>query len=127
MASTSKVAYSTLILGYAKRIALWLVICLAGLAIIDYAAGWRTWFLYAESLFIGGAAVVTVGAASTMGHWRQTRSFPYEYASSVGDANLAERAQQAKKDAEASYAFSTQAIATGVILVLLSMLIHNLI
>lgn len=127
MASPSKIAFSTLILGYAKRIALWLAICLAALAIIDYLAGWRTWFLFAESLFIGGAAVVTIGAGSTMGHWMQSRRFDYQYASSVSDANLLERAQQANKDAEASYAFSTLAIITGLILVLLSILIHSLI
>jgi hypothetical protein len=127
MDTLPKVATSTLIVGYAKRITIWLAAAMAALAVIDYIAGWRTLFLYAESLFLGGAAVMTIGAGSTMGHWMQTRRFDYQYASSVSDANLAERTQQANKDAEASYAFSTLAIITGLILVLLSILIHNLI
>jgi hypothetical protein len=110
---------------YAMRILIWLAFLLPALAVLDFFIGWRTMFLYAESLFILGGGLTAIGALSTMGHWTQGRNFKYQYASSVSDANLAERAQIEKRDDEATYAFSTLAIASGSILILLSILIHQ--
>lgn len=115
------------LIGYAKRFVLYMAVVLVIIAIVDLVVGWRTIFLYAESLFLAGALVMTIGALSTMGHWAQTRNFQYQYARSVSDSNLLERAQADKKDAEASYSFSTLAISIGFGLVALSILIHQII
>lgn len=116
-----------LIGGYLKRLLLWLAAILLVTAIIDYALGWKTIYLYAESLFLVGGLCMAVGALSTMGHWSQTRSFPYQYASSVSDADIATRTKQEMKDIEASYSFSVLVILCGFTLVLLSILIHQVI
>lgn len=113
--------------GYLKRFLFWLAVIMAVNGIVDYLIGWRTIFLYAESLFLVGGAAIAVGALGTMGNWSQRRSFPYQYASSVSDADIATRSRQELKDTEASYSFSTLAILCGVSLVLLSILIHQII
>lgn len=115
------------IVGYLKRFLIWLAVILLTTGIIDYIFGWRTLFLYAESLFIVGGLCMAVGALATMGNWSQARSFPYQYASSVSNADIATRAKQDLKDAESSYSFSTLAIASGFGLVGLSLLIHQII
>jgi hypothetical protein len=112
--------------GYVKRFLFWLAIIMAVTGIIDFLIGWRTLFLYAESLFLVGGLAIAVGALGTMGNWSQRRSFPYQYASSVSDADSATRAQREVKDTEASYSFSVLAILSGFSLVLLSILIHQI-
>ncbi len=113
--------------GYATRFLLWLLVILFATGIVDYLFGWRTLFLYAESLFLVGGLCIAVGSLTTMGNWSQTRSFPYQYASSAGDADIATRTKQEMKDTEASYSFSVLAILAGLTLVLLSILIHQFI
>jgi hypothetical protein len=113
--------------GYLKRFLLWLAIIMAGTGIVDYLFGWRTFFLYAESLFLAGGAAIAVGALGTMGNWSQRRSFPYQYASSVSEADIATRTRQEIKDTEASYSFSVLAILSGFSLIILSILIHQII
>lgn len=116
-----------LVPGYLMRFLIWLAVILLATGIVDYLLGWRTLFFYAESLFIVGGLCMAIGALSTMGHWSQTRSFPYQYASSVSDADIATRTKQDMKDAETSYSFSVLAILAGLSLVGLSILIHQLI
>jgi len=70
---------------------------------------------------------MAIGALSTMGYWSQTRSFPYQYASSISDADIATRTQQEMKDVEASYSFSVLSVLSGISLVLISILIHQII
>jgi hypothetical protein len=113
--------------GYLKRFLFWLAVIMAVTGIVDHLIGWRTIFLYAESLFLVGGAAIAVGALGTIGNWSQRRSFPYQYASSVSDADIATRTRQELKDTEASYSFSILAILSGVSLVLLSILIHQVI
>jgi len=113
--------------GYLKQFLLWLAVILLVTAIIDYLFGWRTIFLYAESLFFIGGLSIAIGAMSTRKHWSQTRSFPYQYASSISDADIATRTQHEMKDVDASYSFSVLAILSGFSLVLLSILIHRII
>jgi len=113
--------------GYLKRFLFWLAVIMAVTGIVDHLIGWRTIFLYAESLFLVGGAAIAVGVLGTMGNWSQRRSFPYQYASSVSDADIATRTRQELKDTEASYSFSILAILSGVSLVLLSILIHQVI
>ena len=113
--------------GYLKRFLFWLAVIMAVTGIVDHLIGWRTIFLYAESLFLVGGAAIAAGALGTMGNWSQRRSFPYQYASSVSDADIATRTRQELKDTEASYSFSILAILSGVSLVLLSILIHQVI
>ena len=115
------------IVGYLKRFLIWLAVLLLATGIVDYILGWRTLYLYAESLFIVGGVCMAVGALATMGNWSQARSFPYQYASSASSADIATRAKQDLKDAESSYSFSTLAIASGFCLVGLSLLIHQII
>lgn len=114
-----------LITGYLIRFVIWLGVILVVTGIVDYLFGWRTLFLYAESLFIVGGLCMAGGALTTMGNWSQSRSFPYQYASSVSDANMAARTKQQLKDTEASYSFSVLAILAGFALVSLSILIHQ--
>ncbi len=109
------------------RFLLWLLVILLATGIVDYLFGWRTLFLYAESLFLVGGLCIAVGSLSTMGNWSQTRTFPYQFASSISNADIATRAQQDMKDTEASYSFSVLAILAGFSLVLLSILIHQVI
>ena len=113
--------------GYLKRFLFWLAVIMAVTGIVDHLIGWRTIFLYAESLFLVGGAAIAVGALGTIGNWSQRRSFPYQYASSVSDADIATRTRQELKDTEASYSFSILAILSGVSLVLLSILIHQVV
>ena len=113
--------------GYLKRFLFWLAVIMAVTGIVDHLIGWRTIFLYAESLFLVGGAAIAVGVLGTMGNWSQRRSFPYQYASSISDADIATRTRQELKDTEASYSFSILAILSGVSLVLLSILIHQVI
>ena len=113
--------------GYLKRFLVWLAVIMAVTGIVDYLIGWRTIFLYAESLFLVGGAAIAVGALGTMGNWSQRRSFPYQYASSISDADIATRTRQELKDTEASYSFSILAILSGVSLMLLSILIHKVV
>lgn len=114
-----------LIIGYLIRFSTWLAVILLATGIVDYLFGWRTLYLYAESLFIVGGLCMVVGALATMGNWSQTRSFPYQYASSASQADIITRAKQQMKDAEASYSFSALAILAGLALVGLSLLIHQ--
>jgi hypothetical protein len=114
-------------IGYLSRFLIWLAAIMAVTGIMDFILGWRTLFLYAESLFIVGGACIAIGAMGTMGRWSATRNFPYQYASSVSDANMSERTQQDVKDTEQSYSFSTLAILAGFTLVCLSILIHQII
>lgn len=116
-----------LIAGYALRLLIGLAAILAATGIVDYVIGWRGWFLYAESLFIVGGLCLALGALGAMGNWSQTRSFPYQYASSVSSADAATRARQDMKDVEASYSFSFLALLCGFALIGLSLLIHQLI
>lgn len=111
--------------GYLIRFLIWLAVILLAIGIVDYLLGWRTLFLYAESLFIAGGLCMAIGALSVMGNWSQTRSFSYQYASSVSSADIATRTRQAMKDAEASYSFSVLAVMAGFSLVGLSILIHQ--
>ena len=113
--------------GYLKRFLFWLAVIMAVTGIVDHLIGWRTIFLYAESLFLVGGAAIAIGALGTIGNWSQRRSFPYQYASSISDADIATRTRQELKDTEASYSFSILAILSGVSLVLLSILIHQVI
>jgi hypothetical protein len=113
--------------GHLKRFLLWLSVIMAVTGIVDYLIGWRTIFLYAESLFLVGGAAIAVGALGTMGNWSQRRSFPYQYASSISDADIATRTRQELKDTEASYSFSILAILSGVSLMLHSILIHQVV
>jgi len=113
--------------GYLIRFLIWLAAIMLATGIIDYLIGWRSLYLFAESLFFVGGFCMAIGALSTMGSWSQTRSFPYQYASSVSDADIATRTRQQVKDTEASYSFSVLAILAGLSLVGLSILIHQFI
>jgi hypothetical protein len=114
-----------LIGGYLIRLLVWFAVILLATGILDYLLGWRTLFQYAESLFLVGGFFIAIGALGTMGNWSQTRSFPYQYASSVSDADMATRTRQQMKDMEASYSFSILAVLAGFALVGLSILVHQ--
>jgi hypothetical protein len=116
-----------LFIGYLTRFLVWLAVIMAVTAVVDLIFGKRTLYWFAESIFIVGGACIAVGALSTMGRWSGTRNFPYQYASSVSDANMTERTQQDVKDTEQSYSFSTLAILAGFSLIGLSILIHQII
>ncbi len=112
---------------FTKKMAVYLAVLLVAIAIIDLIAGLRTLFQFADSLFLAGGLVVTVGAASTFGHWGQDRSYQQQFARSVSAASLEERTQQQVYDDEQAYSFASLAIFSGFMLCLLSIVIHQFI
>ncbi|MGH2582139.1 MAG: hypothetical protein ACRDFQ_04505 [Anaerolineales bacterium] len=95
--------------------------------LIGLVIGWRSLYQFAEGLVWGAAIVMLLGAAGPMGFWRQTRSLPYQYASTRTDEELFERIRRQHKEGEKSYAFMYIFFFAGLIALGLSILIHTLI
>lgn len=95
--------------------------------IICYLIGWRSLYQFAEGLTWAGAIVALFGASAPLGFWRQTRSLPYQYASTRTEEELYTRIRRDHKEGEKAYAYMFLFFFAGVIAILLSVLVHNLI
>lgn len=91
---------------YVKQMSPYLGIFLAVLIVLDLTLGVRTLFAFADSLFMAGGVVVSIGGLAAIG-----KRVP----DPVGEGE------------EPTYSFSSLAIGSGFILVLLSILIHQFI
>jgi hypothetical protein len=96
-------------------------------AVVCYLIGWRTLYQYAEGLMWAGAIVIGIGATSPLGFWEQTRSLPYQYASTSMGEDVHSRIRRENKDAVRSYAYMYLMFFAGVFLIGLSILIHQFI
>ena len=95
--------------------------------LIGLVIGWRSLYQFAEGLVWGAAVVMLLGAAGPMGFWRQTRSLPYQYASTRTDEELFERIRRQHKEGERSYAFMYVFFFAGLVALGISILIHTMI
>lgn len=89
--------------------------------------GWGDWYQFAEGLVIAAAVVLLVGASGPLGYWRQTRSLPYQYASTRTDVELYDRIRSENREASHVYRFMYIFFGAGLVMIALSMLIHRLI
>jgi hypothetical protein len=112
---------------YARDVVFLDAVLLILTAVICYLIGWRTLYQYAEGLMWAGAIVIGVGATSPLGFWAQTRSLPYQYASTAIGEEVYSRIRRENKDAVRSYAYMFLLFFAGVFLIALSILIHQLI
>jgi hypothetical protein len=96
-------------------------------AVVCYLIGWRTLYQYAEGLMWAGSIVIGIGATSPLGFWAQTRSLPYQYASTSMGEEVYSRIRRENKDAVRSYAYMYLLFFAGVFLIGLSILIHQFI
>jgi hypothetical protein len=92
-----------------------------------FLLGWTAWYQFAEGLTLGAALVMMIGASGPMGYWRQTRSLPYQYASTRTDVELYDRMRNENREAKNVYSFMYVFFGAGLAMIGLAMLIHRLI
>jgi hypothetical protein len=103
-------------------------VAVAATALLGYFAfHWTTWYQFAEGLTWAGALVLAVGASGPLGFWRQTRSLPYQYASTRTDVELYDRMRNENREAQHVYRFMYLFFASGLLTIGLAILIHRLI
>lgn len=88
---------------------------------------WRTLYQFAEGLTWAGALVLVAGASGPLGFWRQTRSLPYQYASTRTDVELYDRIRNDSQEAVISYRYMYLFFFAGSLLLLAAISIHKLI
>lgn len=108
-----------------------LVVVLAAVAVTGLIGrlllGWSGWYQFAEGLVMAAAVVLLIGASGPLGYWRQTRSLPYQFASTRTDVELYDRIRNENREATHVYRFMYIFFGAGVAMIGLSMLVHRLI
>ncbi|HDM23037.1 MAG TPA: hypothetical protein ENG20_04560 [Methanomicrobia archaeon] len=81
---------------------------------------------YVNFLTVAGFAAVCIGSLSLLGHWESTRSFKYQYASSVGKRSIPEHTKRLFTELTENYGFFILMFVTGGILILISVAVDKI-
>jgi hypothetical protein len=96
-----------------------------GLAALGlHLAGARDMSSYGNTFGMLGFCAWVVGALSLFGRWGSTRSFSYQYGSSVSPAGIGERAKQLVRDTLEAYRFLIRCLLVGSILLGIGALLY---
>lgn len=94
--------------------------------IIGMVLEWKTLVQYSNGIFAAGAVFIVLGILSVAGGFQQRASFSITYAESAGQASLSERAQRMVADINQRYGAMILLIGTGLLLIIISIGIHQL-
>ena len=112
------------------RFALLLTLGALALALLVVAAGWllgwRTSNEFSNGLFTVGAFCIIIGVFSVLGGAYGRGDFKYQYARTVSNASLDERAKQTVGEVAQGYRFALVMFVTGALLIGAAILVPNL-
>ncbi len=86
-----------------------------GVALICWLGGWRTLNDYATGLFIAGAIVMGIGAASVMGSNRYTGDVTIRYIETVSDEDGKTRQRRYQRENESSRVIALKTAIIGML------------
>lgn len=96
------------------------------LLVIGAIFRWAAPVQFSNGFFIAGAILIVLGVFSVTGGFQQRASFPMTYAESAGQAPRAERTQRMMSDIHQRYGSMVLLVGSGVLLVGIAILIHQL-
>ena len=87
---------------------------------------WNTLVQFSNGFFVAGAIVIILGLFSVTGGFSQRANFPIKYAETAGQASIKERTQRMMSDINQQYGFMIIWTSVGVLLIGISIAIHQL-
>ena len=108
------------VLGVSLSLALVISVIMVGVGMF---AHWNTAVQFSNGFFIAGMIVVVFGILSVTGGFQQRASFPLTYAETASQASLPERTQRMMADINQRYGMLIIMVATGLLLIAISILI----
>lgn len=87
---------------------------------------WNTSVQFSNAFFVAGAIAIVVGTLSVTGGFEQRGNFGMTYAESAGQASLSERTQRMMADINQRHGFLLLMIATGSLLIAISVIVPRL-
>jgi hypothetical protein len=84
---------------------------------------WNTSVQFSNAFFVAGAIAIVIGTFSVTGGLEQRGNFAMTYAESAGNASISERAQRMMADINQRYGVLILMIATGLVLIAVSIAI----
>ena len=94
--------------------------------IVGLVLEWNSPVQFSNGFFGAGAVTLVLGILSVTGGFQQRADFPMVYAESAGAASISERAQRMMADINQRYGTMTFLISTGLLLIFISIGIHQL-
>jgi hypothetical protein len=94
--------------------------------IVGMTLQWNTPVQFSNGFFGAGAVFIVLGILSVTGGFQQRVDFPIVYAESAGAASISERAQRMMADINQRYGTMILLIGTGLLLIFISIGIHQL-
>jgi hypothetical protein len=89
-------------------------------------AHWNTTVQFSNGFFAAGLIVAVFGILSVAGGFQQRANFPLIYAETASQASISERTQRMMADINQRYGMMIVMIGTGILLVAVSVGIHQL-
>jgi hypothetical protein len=94
--------------------------------IVGLVFRWGTPVQYSNSLFGAGVIFIMLGTLSVTGGFEQRADFSITYAESAGQASISERAQRMVAEINQRYGAMIFLLSTGLLLIAISITIHQL-
>lgn len=94
--------------------------------LMGYFLQWNEPVKFSNAFFWVGGFVIVLGVLSVGGGFAQRANFAITYAESAGDANIAERNQRTAADITQRYGSMILMMATGILLIAISVTIGQL-
>ena len=93
---------------------------------IGWFTHWKTAVQFSNGFFAAGLIVAVFGILSVAGGFQQRANFPLTYAETASQASLSERTQRMMTDINQRYGMLIVMSASGVLLIAISVAIHQL-
>lgn len=93
---------------------------------IGMFAHWNTTVQFSNGFFVAGMIVIVFGILSVAGGFQQRANFPLTYAETASQASISERTQRMMADINQRYGTMILMLGSGILLIVISVAIHQL-